>query len=73
MAKQVSQQVVVVLALLLALLIIGGTFLTLQELRSIEQRMEQREGQISVEQPTPPRSTGTTGEVTLFVTDAEQG
>ena len=64
MAKSVSNQTVVVLALLLVLLVIGETFLILQELRTLESKMANRP---RIPAAQPPGSAATTGQVTMFV------
>lgn len=65
MERGVSNQVVVTLALVLVLLVIGGTYLVLQEVRSVQQELA-KGNQVSVNVIPPPRSAST-GEVTVFV------
>ncbi|HLC66659.1 MAG TPA: hypothetical protein VJK52_03395 [Candidatus Nanoarchaeia archaeon] len=62
---QTSSQQVMVLGVILALVIIGGTFLVLQEVRNVQDQFTKLAAQPPA--PAPPRTTGMTGEVTIYV------
>ena len=62
MAKQATNQTVIALALVLVLLVIGGTFMILQGIREIK-RENARPTMVYI---TPPVPSGS-GQVTLYV------
>ena len=70
MEKGVSNQTVVTLALILVLLVIGGTYLVLQEVRDVQQELAK--GKLSAQVAAPVLRSGSTGEVTVYVIAAQQ-